>query len=72
MSNEDPRRTPRHDKPIPAPLGAGEDGLSRAQIVERIVAAMRKVATSKALLRVERQEDPSAAWQHYLDGWFTF
>lgn len=33
---------------------------------------MRKVAKSKVLLRVERQEDPSAAWQQYLDGWITF
>lgn len=58
-----------HDYPDPAPGGAGEEGLTPQQVIDRIVEAMRSSAKSKNGYRIELLAEPGQRWwRDYLDG----
>ena len=65
------KRGPRHDRLVECPalqlLPPGV--LAPAAIIAALCVAMGVAAASPGWRRMERDEDSSAAWQHYLDGW---
>lgn len=64
-------RRPRHDRPIEcAALQLLPPGvLAPAAIIAALCVAMDVAASSPGWRRMERDDDSSDAWQHYLDGW---
>jgi hypothetical protein len=62
---------PQHDRPIDcAALRLLPPGvLEPAAIIAALSIAMDVAASSPGWRRMERDDDSSDAWRHYLDGW---